>query len=95
MMYGVQVTDCYSEPHIFVEVSDLQPWMIISFNAGALKTIGMLRTILLSVGVLSPMLGKTAMLSGRQASLVSGDRYCITPFIGWPTWAGITEVLCS
>ena len=38
----VQVTDCYSEPHIFVEVSDLQPWMIISFNQGALKTIGAL-----------------------------------------------------
>lgn len=36
----MQVTDCYSEPHMFVEVSDLQPWVILSLNAGALKTTG-------------------------------------------------------
>ena len=36
----MQVTDCYSEPHMFVEVSELQPWVILSLNAGALKTTG-------------------------------------------------------
>lgn len=35
----MQVTDCYSEPHMFIEVSDL-PWTILSFNACALKTTG-------------------------------------------------------
>ena len=40
----MQVTDCYSEPHMFVEVSDLQPWIILSLNNGALKTTGETRT---------------------------------------------------
>ena len=40
VLRDMQVTDCYSEPHMFVEVSDLQPWVILSLNAGALKTTG-------------------------------------------------------
>ena len=35
-----QVADCYSEPHLFVEVSDLQPWRIIRINQSAVRVTG-------------------------------------------------------
>ena len=37
---GTQVADCYSEPHLFVEVSDLQPWRILRINQAAVRVTG-------------------------------------------------------
>ncbi|CAL8465638.1 g5174 [Coccomyxa elongata] len=38
-----KVADCYSEPHLFVEVSDLQPWRIIRINQAAVRVTGLER----------------------------------------------------
>ncbi len=56
----MQVTDCYSEPHMFVEVSELQPWVILSLNAGALKTTGETDPSFVSSRL--PLLGKSVRL---------------------------------
>jgi hypothetical protein len=37
----LQVVDCYSEPHLFVEVSELSPWSILRINQAAFTTMGM------------------------------------------------------
>ncbi len=35
-----QVADCYSEPHLLVEVSELQPWSILRINQAAVRVTG-------------------------------------------------------
>lgn len=39
-LVAAQVADCYSEPHLLVEVSDLQPWTILRINQAAVRVTG-------------------------------------------------------
>ncbi len=41
--------DCYSEPLLFVEVSETQPWRILHMNDGAVSTTGDAGSCMLSI----------------------------------------------
>jgi hypothetical protein len=40
VMQLIRVVDCYSEPLLFVEASQTQPWRILHLNDAAVSTTG-------------------------------------------------------